>query len=71
MKISIDVKNRSEGNRIKTALEDPATRAMVNVTGALLRLDTFDLDALHWRSAEDLEGRESCLCISCVQARRR
>jgi len=39
MKTTIDVENRSEGERIKNALEDPTTRALVNVMGALLPLD--------------------------------
>ena len=38
MKTTIDVENRGEADRVKTALNDPATRAFVNVIGALLPL---------------------------------
>lgn len=38
MKATIDVENRAEGDRIRTALTDPQTRALVNVVGALLPL---------------------------------
>jgi hypothetical protein len=38
MKTTIEVKDRKEADLIKTALDDPATRAFVQVVGALLPL---------------------------------
>ena len=38
MKTTIEVKDRKEADLIKTALGDPATRAFVQVVGALLPL---------------------------------
>jgi hypothetical protein len=38
MKAAIEVENRAEGDRIKRALGDEATRAFVNTMGALLPL---------------------------------
>lgn len=38
MKASIEVKDRQEAERIRTALADDATRAFVNVMGVLLPL---------------------------------
>jgi hypothetical protein len=38
MKATIEVKDRKEADLIKTALDDPATRAFVQVVGALLPL---------------------------------
>lgn len=38
MKATIDVKDRAEAERVRTALADPETRALVNVMGALLPL---------------------------------
>lgn len=38
MKTTIEVKDRKEAQLIKTALADPATRALVMVMGALLPL---------------------------------
>lgn len=38
MKATIDVKDRAEADRVRTALADPETRALVNVLGALLPL---------------------------------
>lgn len=38
MKMAIDVKNKGEGDAIKTALDDPTTRAFVLVMGAVLPL---------------------------------
>lgn len=38
MRISIEVKDRNEGDAIKRALEDPETRAYVVVTGILAEL---------------------------------
>lgn len=35
MKAAIEVENRHEGDRIKTALSDPTTRAFVNIIGTL------------------------------------
>lgn len=35
MKATIDVETRAEADRIKAALNDPTTRAFVNVMGAL------------------------------------
>jgi hypothetical protein len=43
VKTTIDVKDRGEGERIKTALEHPTTRAMVNVVGSLLPLRNDDI----------------------------
>ena len=40
MKATIDVKNREEAKHIATAMEDPATRALVIIIGALLSLST-------------------------------
>lgn len=38
MKATIDVESRKEADLIKTALDDPQTRAFVQVVGALLPL---------------------------------
>ena len=38
MKASIEVESRREAELIKTALDDPTTRAFVQVVGALLPL---------------------------------
>jgi hypothetical protein len=38
MKAKIEVADRDEAKRIRIALTDPATRALVNVLGALLPL---------------------------------
>lgn len=38
MKVAIEVKDRAEGDRIKTALTDEVTRAALNAMGALLPL---------------------------------
>lgn len=38
MKASIEVESRKEADLIKTALDDPTTRAFVQVVGALLPL---------------------------------
>jgi hypothetical protein len=38
MKVSIDVTSRAEGDALKAALEDPATRAITVITGELARL---------------------------------
>lgn len=42
MKVAIEVKDRAEGDRIKSALEDDVTRAVVNVMGALQPLPVGD-----------------------------
>lgn len=39
MRMAIEVKDRGEGNAIKTALEDPVTRALVVTVGLLQPLD--------------------------------
>jgi hypothetical protein len=38
MKTSIEVKDRREGDAIRAGLEDPATRAIVVMTGLLIAL---------------------------------
>jgi len=38
MKTTIEVKDRKEADLIRTALDDPTTRAFVQVVGALLPL---------------------------------
>lgn len=38
MKATIDVESRKEADLIKTALDDPTTRAIVQILGALLPL---------------------------------
>jgi hypothetical protein len=40
MKVSIEVKNRDEGNLLKAALDDPVVRALALVMGALSTLPT-------------------------------
>lgn len=40
MRMAFDVENRKEGELIKRALDDPATRALVKVIGALLPLSS-------------------------------
>jgi hypothetical protein len=35
MKVAIELKDRAEGDRVKAALEDTVTRAVVNIMGAL------------------------------------
>jgi hypothetical protein len=42
MKASIDVKDRKEADAIRSALDDPAMRALVLVFGALNALDHDD-----------------------------
>jgi len=42
MKASIEVTDRQEATRIRTALDHPETRALVNVIGALLPLEPAD-----------------------------
>lgn len=42
MKVAIDARDRAEGDRIKAALDDDVTRAVVNVLGALLPLEPSD-----------------------------
>ena len=37
-KIRIEVKDKTEGENIQRALDDPATRCFVNIVGALLPL---------------------------------
>lgn len=39
MKTQIEVKNRDEARMIKAALDDPPTRALVKIIGALLPLN--------------------------------
>jgi len=40
MKTKIEVKDRKEGDLIRVGLEDPETRALVKVMGALHKLPT-------------------------------
>jgi len=40
MKISIDVADRQEADRIRRALADPQVRAFVNIVGALASLSS-------------------------------
>lgn len=59
MKATIEVKDRKEADLIKTALDDPATRAFVQIVGALLPLSerarTRVLTFVNDRLAEDEE----------------
>ncbi len=55
MKVAIEVKDRSEGDRVKAAMEDPTTRAMVNVVGALMPLSTKAQSRVMRYVAEKLE----------------
>jgi len=38
MKVAVDAQNRQEADAIRTAMSDPATRAMVIITGVLMQL---------------------------------
>ena len=42
MKMTIDVRNRDEGDAIRLAMEDPETRAYVLITGLLMQLPDME-----------------------------
>jgi len=42
MKVGINVKDKSEGERLNIALRDEAARALMNVVGALMPLSARD-----------------------------
>lgn len=42
MKVAVQVKDKSEGERLQEAISDPATRALMNVVAALMPLGTRD-----------------------------
>lgn len=43
MKTTIEVEDRKEAELIKRGLRDPATRALVKITGAFARLPTDEI----------------------------
>jgi len=59
MKTTIDVESRREADLIKTALNDPITRAFVQVMGALLPLSHRDqIRVLNFVSDKLAEAKE-------------
>jgi hypothetical protein len=62
MKVAISVKNRTEGDAVKTAMDDPVTRAFVIVCGTLLQLPSDRarqrvMDFVRDKLAEDSEAQ--------------
>jgi hypothetical protein len=59
MKSTIEVKDRKEADLIKTALDDPTTRAFVQVVGALLPLSPKARQRVMMFVAGELEEEKS------------
>lgn len=58
MKTTIEVKDRKEADAIKTALEDPTTRAFVVVVGTLLPLTIRERKRVMTFVADKLEDEQ-------------
>jgi hypothetical protein len=55
VKVAVDVRDRAEGDRLKVALEDETTRAVMNVMGVLLPLSSRARDRVLAYLAESFE----------------